>query len=317
MLTIPIIFNAPKSGLQSFNCYVTENDGKLVLIDGGIQHPSFETYTENCLATHQLSFSDIDAIYLTHHHEDHIGLVKRVLKEKNVPIYIHSEAKPRLTFDGDFLNMRIQFFETFYKQMNCLEDAHSRLSTLRHTYKNRHKLRIDADYRIVDDSTQLGRFQVIPLPGHSTDSISFYDVKRKEMYAGDTVLKNTSTNAIIDPLANGTYVHANWQQRASLQKLATMDLETIYAGHQPIITDVAQTTLLKLKKLDQKAEKLKMLLKTPLTASEAAKAFYGPLYEKQFSLVLSEIVGQLHTLYRRGEIEATMKNGIYLFQSKV
>lgn len=34
MIQIPIIFEESTTGLQSFNCFVTENDGQLVLIAG-------------------------------------------------------------------------------------------------------------------------------------------------------------------------------------------------------------------------------------------------------------------------------------------
>jgi glyoxylase-like metal-dependent hydrolase (beta-lactamase superfamily II) len=316
MIQIPIIFEEKRSGLQSFNCYVTENDGKLVLIDGGIAHETFQKYATNTLHTYGYDWQDIDEIYLTHHHEDHVGLVKHILQQKDVPVYIHPEAKPRLTFDGDFLQMRIAFFENFYRKMDCLDDARTRLQKMQHTYENRHTLRIDANYQIVEDGAQLGRFNIVGLPGHSTDSIGFYDAVRAEIYAGDVVLKQTSTNAIIDPLSNGEYVHANWQQRASLTKLLNMPIETIYAGHQPIITDPQAVITAKLAKLDQKAAKLKQLLTQPMTAKEAAQAFYGLLYTKQFSLVLSEIVGQLQTLQRMNHIKIVEKQGIYYFSAK-
>lgn len=314
MLHIPIIFEEQKSGLQSFNCYVTENEGKLILIDGGIEHETFQAYATQTLKSYGYRWQDIDEIYLTHHHEDHVGLVKYILKQKDVPVYIHPEAKPRLTFDGDFLQMRIAFFEDFYRKMDCLDDAASRLLKMQHTYENRHERRIDANYQMIEDGAQLGRFNIVGLPGHSTDSIGFFDAERKEMYAGDVVLKNTSTNALIDPLATGEYVHANWQQRNSLKKLRIMPLQTIYAGHQPIITNVEQTITTKLEKLDRKALKLKQLLTNPMTAKQTAQAFYGPLYKQQFSLVLSEIVGQLETLQRTGHIERIEKQGIYYFQ---
>lgn len=315
MLHIPIIFEEQKSGLQSFNCYVTENEGKLILIDGGIEHEAFHAYATQTLQSYGYGWQDIDEIYLTHHHDDHVGLVKRMLKQKDVPVYIHPEAKPRLTFDGDFLQMRIAFFEDFYRKMDCLDDAASRLLKMQHTYENRHERRIDANYQMIEDGAQLGRFNIVGLPGHSTDSIGFYDANQAEIYAGDVVLKHTSTNAIIDPRCTGQYVHANWQQRASLKRLLDMPIQTIYAGHQPIIKEVPAVVTAKLEKLNKKAEKLKQLLTHPMTAKEAAQAFYGPLYNKQFSLVISEIVGQLQTLARTGQIQTTEKQGIYYFES--
>lgn len=45
------------------------------------------------------------------------------------------------------------------------------------------------------------------------------NVKERRIEAGDTILKHTSTNAIIDPLVTGEYMQANLLQRQSLEKI--------------------------------------------------------------------------------------------------
>lgn len=219
MIQIPIIFEESTTGLQSFNCFVTENDGQLVLIDGGIPHAHFYRFAEEALQKHGYDFTDLAAIYLTHHHEDHVGLVPHILAKKNMPVYVHAESIPRLLFDTDFLTMRIAFYEALYARMDCLDDARPRLEKQRATLANVKERRIEADYQVIGAGDTLGRFEIIDLLGHSTDSIGYYDAATRELFAGDTILKHTSTNAIIDPLVTGEYMQANLLQRQSLEKI--------------------------------------------------------------------------------------------------
>lgn len=314
MVQIPIIFEESKSGLQSFNCFVTENNGQLVLIDGGIPHAAFFQYAEQTLMQHGFDFCDLDAIYLTHHHEDHVGLLPLILAKKQLPVYVHKEAMPRLLFDVDFLAMRIAFYENFYARMDCLSDARPRLEKQRATLQKASEKRIEADYRVIADGDKLGRFDIIGLPGHSTDSISYYDARTQELYSGDTILKHTSTNAIIDPLVTGEYMPANLLQRQSLEMINHMAIRHLYAGHQPSFSNVSEIATQKIGRLNDKAQHLLTLLAQPMTGKQATQAFYHRLYNRQFSLVLSEIAGQLNYLQQQQKITATLKNGSYLFK---
>ena len=314
MIQIPIIFEESKSGLQSFNCFVTENNGQLILIDGGIPHDAFFQYAEQTLMQRGYDFSDLDAIYLTHHHEDHVGLLPLILAKKQLPVYVHDEAIPRLLFDTNFLSMRIAFYEQFYTRMDCLADARPRLEKQRATLQKASEKRIEADYRVIAAGDKLGRFDIIGLPGHSTDSIGYYDAQTQELYAGDTILKNTSTNAIIDPLVTGEYMHANLLQRQSLETIKDMPIRHLYAGHQPIFSNVSEIATQKISRLNDKAQHLLTLLEQPMTGRQATQAFYNRLYERQFSLVLSEIAGQLDYLQQQQKITATFENGLYVFE---
>jgi len=51
-----------------------------------------------------------------------------------------------------------------------------------------------------------------------------------------------------------------------------------------------------------------------MTGRQATQAFYNRLYERQFSLVLSEIAGQLDYLQQQQKITATFENGLYVFE---
>lgn len=315
-LHIPIEFEIPRFTLKTINCYITESEQQPILIDAGIDHLSFKNYFEETISNAKFALSSLEAVYLTHHHEDHVGLLRYILSQKQMPVYIHKEALPRLQYDGDFLLMRMQFFEKVYRKMGCLDDAKSRFKTLQQTYENRHELCIDADFRIVQPEQKLGRFHVIHLPGHSEDSIGFYDPLKKQLFAGDALLHDTSTNPIVDPDSKGNYVHNSLQQRDTLVKLANMPIQTLYAGHQQKIEDVANVVFQKQQKLAAKEQKLLTLLIKPMTGRDIARAFYGPFYEKQFSLVMSEMIGLLDVLEKKQQIRKVEEKGQYLFMKR-
>jgi hydroxyacylglutathione hydrolase len=68
-------------------------------------------------------------------------------------------------------------------------------------------------------------FQVMYTPGHSEDSISLYCVQDRTLFAGDTPLDVKT--------AGGSYPG---ELLASLERIASLDVATIYAGHATPVT---------------------------------------------------------------------------------
>ena len=68
-------------------------------------------------------------------------------------------------------------------------------------------------------------FEVLHTPGHSEDSISLYCAQDRTLFAGDTPLDVKT--------AGGSYPG---ELLASLERIASREVETIYAGHATPIT---------------------------------------------------------------------------------
>jgi glyoxylase-like metal-dependent hydrolase (beta-lactamase superfamily II) len=77
------------------------------------------------------------------------------------------------------------------------------------------------------DTVKMGDecFEVIHTPGHSSDSVCFYNQAAGVLFAGDTPLVNAS--------ATGTY-EADFL--AALEKVCARDVRAIYFGHGPPLT---------------------------------------------------------------------------------
>ncbi len=146
-------------GIVSTNTYFIENDTELILID-----PSSES--KKILNRIQQSQKQLKAILLTHAHFDHIAALDDVLKQYDVPVYMHPE-------EFDFLsepekNGSVQFqayglpIITSHANPTAIEEGHH----------------------------QIGQFQFDALhtPGHSPGSLTY--VFDEFAVVGDTLFNN-------------------------------------------------------------------------------------------------------------------------------
>ncbi|HWI49295.1 MAG TPA: MBL fold metallo-hydrolase [Rummeliibacillus sp.] len=310
----PIIFPTSYGPLGTINFFIINDGESLSLIDAGINHEGCWDYFNIVLAEHGYKLADIDRIILTHHHEDHVGLLKRILAVKDIPIYAHPLAISRLEMDADFFHMRYQFFNELYAEMDCLQDAQPRLEKLSKTIKELDDRKLMADYIPIQAGDFVGGLEVIETPGHSPDSISLFDRERQWLFTGDLVLKESSTNAIIDPDQNGVRLKSVVQQRQSLTKCAEIDALLVFPGHRTIIENHKQLINQKLESMNRKAERmLALLAKQSQTASSLAKQYYKSKYNTEFSLVMSEIIGYLDYLEEQQLVIKEKIDGVWIY----
>ncbi len=78
MKIIPLSIPTPFY-IGDVNVYLIKEE-PLTLIDVGPKTAEAETVLREKLKRHGVSFSDIKRILLTHAHEDHCGLAKRILR---------------------------------------------------------------------------------------------------------------------------------------------------------------------------------------------------------------------------------------------
>ena len=109
----------------------------------------------------------IEAILLTHGHVDHIGAVEKICTELKIDYLIHIEGKKYL--ENPAFNLS-QFFGK-----NII------LSKAKY-FKHGDILSLDANPEI--------KLRVIHTPGHTLDSVIFYDKENNVAFVGDTIFKN-------------------------------------------------------------------------------------------------------------------------------
>ncbi|MFF5993161.1 MBL fold metallo-hydrolase [Lysinibacillus sp. KU-BSD001] len=310
----PIIFEVDYGQMKSINCYLYQQGESLTLIDAGIDLPAFREFFEQKLKEYGFTIDDIDQILLTHHHGDHIGLVNHIVKQKQVPLYAHHVAIERLQLTEAYQLRKRQFFHQLYEEYASLELAGPRLKKMEQTYQNTEALKINAPIIAFSDGDTVCGLQVMEVPGHSPDSVLFYDSETKWLFVGDLVLYTGTTNALIDHDEQLNLLPTVMQYRQSLEKCLQLDTSVIYAGHQQSFSNLSEIVEKNLQRIDFKLARIvRKVAEGHKTALDLAKAIYGDRMKREFPLIMSEIIGYVTYAEMQGMVEKKNNDGQWEF----
>lgn len=181
------------------NCYVVteELSKKTVIIDPGNEGHVVLMY----LLKEGL---DLQAIYLTHGHFDHIGAIEEILAKYDVPVYMN------------------------YKDSEYLQDSKLNLSQF---VGNPISLRVKPVYINDGDEIKCGDmvFKVIETPGHTPGGVCYY--AEGNLFAGDTLFRRSVGRT---DFPGGSYMEI---EKSIREKIYTLPDETVvYPGHGPSTT---------------------------------------------------------------------------------
>lgn len=188
------------------NCYfyVDEKTKEGFIID-----PS--AHADKLLQIIKTNHWDIQKILLTHSHIDHIGAALELAKALNIKIFGYKNAQ--LYLSNLSLKMHLTNREVL-KNMQYLDDT-------------------DEIYLKKDNSPRL---KVIATPGHTLDSVVYYDPKEAIAFSGDTIFASSIGRTDLEGSGGN---HEQLIENIT-QKILTLNDNTIlYPGHGPSTT-VAQ-----------------------------------------------------------------------------
>jgi len=176
--------------------YINEENNHGCLIDPGAQsHLLNQIITERQWK--------IDEILLTHGHFDHTGAVDDLTKSLNIPFYIHTRGVEYLQDDELNLSKRNQRHINITESPDLLQDGDKL------TLKNINLT-----------------FDIIYTPGHSFDSVTYFDHQNKIAFVGD-VLYNNGPGIWQFPGGNRKQL-----KKTINQKIETLPRETqFFVGH--------------------------------------------------------------------------------------
>lgn len=145
----------------------------------------------------------IEKMLITHGHFDHIGAVETLHRRLNIPYIAHQNGREYLTDGrlnlGDYCNRTFNLNEAEY-----LNDGD--------------EIKLNADPSVA--------LKVIHTPGHTPDSVVYYDAANKTAFVGDTIFKD-SMGATHFP--GGDFAQL---QNSIRQKILTLPDDTVlYSGH--------------------------------------------------------------------------------------
>ena len=202
------------------------SDGKdWVLVDAGVPFTStfILKYTKKMFGTRKPL-----AIILTHAHFDHIGALEALVKEWDVPIYIHEKEIPYLQGEKNYsppkplkVKGMMSFLSPAYPR-DGLEGFHPKINSL----------------SLHEEIPFLKGWKWIHTPGHTEGHISLFREEDALLIAGDalTTVKQESLLAVLTQRkeVHGPPAYFTPDRETALEsikKLLNLNPQILYTGH--------------------------------------------------------------------------------------
>lgn len=142
----------------------------------------------------------IDAVAITHVHEDHTGLAAWLQQEKNVPIYIHKNSIEEAAHDSDI---------PLYRRLVWGNRKGFSALPIPNNLQTRHFT-----------------FDVLEAPGHHKDHVALHEKNKGWLFTGDLFVSIRQRVAFKDENIRDT-IH-------TLRKMLALDFDTIFCSHSGV-----------------------------------------------------------------------------------
>ncbi|MGE3465903.1 MAG: MBL fold metallo-hydrolase [Pyrinomonadaceae bacterium] len=299
------------------NVYLIRED-PLTLIDVGPKTDAAAVALRSKLAEYGVQFSDVRRILLTHAHEDHCGLAKRIRDEsKNAEVMIHQwetgHLFGRLSHeDHRRLMLRSGVPETVFDDMRSLYDD---INLLTDSLS-------DADLTPLTDEMQLefdgGALKVLHTPGHTPGSCSFVREADRTIISGDCVLKRITPNPILspDPVDPTRRFASLTEYLVSLAKIRSYSPTLVHGGHGEPVTDFEEIFHRYVRSIDERQKRVIALIGDGTTAYDVAKRLFPDSFSHDVHrfLAISEAIAHLDHAEAERKVNVEMSGGVEYYR---
>jgi glyoxylase-like metal-dependent hydrolase (beta-lactamase superfamily II) len=306
--------------LGSINVWLLRGE-PLTIVDTGPHSEEALSALERLLAAEEVAVEDIELVLLTHHHLDHTGLAQVIRDRSGARV-----AALDMTAEwGGHYHARLAAERRFTEQLmreHCVpEDVVARTAGFFEEI-----VRTSAGYTtdvVLKDGDEIvagGRtLRTIFRPGHSVTDTLFVDHAGRIAFVGDHLLAEITSGAELMP----TELPGDERRRSMLQYLRSLrltrelDVDTLYTGHGPTITEyrrlIEERWAFHRKRLQRIQE---LVAAGHSTAYEIARRLWDDeTAASQPVLVIWEVVGHLDVLVERGTVrEMVADDGRHVFQ---
>jgi glyoxylase-like metal-dependent hydrolase (beta-lactamase superfamily II) len=200
--------------LGAFGYLICED--RLTLVDAGL--PGSGLLLERSVAGLGRSLGELTRIVCTHGHPDHVGGARELAGDR-VDVLMH---------DADFAGLQVTLGDTVRRP--------SRGRLFAYLARTPAQVVPVADGDIIP---VLGGLEVVHTPGHTPGSICLYAARDRLLFVGDVLTSRRGRVSYASRIFSDDLRAA----RASVQRLADRDVETIVFGHDPPWRDDANGVL--------------------------------------------------------------------------
>lgn len=318
MKIIPLSLPTPFY-VGAVNVYLIRED-PVTLIDVGPKTAEAAKVLREKLNRNGVDFKDVRRIVLTHAHEDHCGLAKKVRDEaKNAEILVHEwetghlfgrlarEEHHALMTRAGVPDETFREMQSLYSEISLLTDALD-----------------DGEFSTLSDEQEIaferGSLKVIHTPGHTPGSCSFVRESNRTLICGDCVLKRITPNPIVspDPIDPEKRFRSLAEYLVSLAKVRSYHPTMVYGGHGEPITDFEEIFNRYVKAIDERQRRtISLVPKDGITAFEVAlKLFPNAGEDVHRFLAISEAIAHLDYAEQERKIAVELKNGVEFYRKR-
>lgn len=193
-ITLPIPFP-----LRTVNTYAIVGKDGWALVDAGMGIPAAREAFTAGLARAGLSVSNLQAIVLTHHHPDHIGLSGELQKQSGARVYMHpiDEKSLRIIWDGT-MPERFGHVSRFFQQHGLEHTSLWYTQTNPQVMKDILSVPPHEAFEAVEDGRSIeligDTYRVFWVPGHSDGQIVLLRERDGLFFSADHVLPRITPN---------------------------------------------------------------------------------------------------------------------------
>ncbi|HUR99623.1 MAG TPA: MBL fold metallo-hydrolase [Pyrinomonadaceae bacterium] len=300
------------------NVYLIKED-PLTLIDVGPKTDEASEALRRKLGEQGVRVSEIRRIVLTHAHEDHCGLARKVRDEaKDAEIFVHDwetghlfgrlarEEHRKLLMRSGVPESVLQEMRVLYENISLLTDSLA-----------------EGDFEQLEDGAELefatGSLRVLHTPGHTPGSCSFVREANRTLICGDCVLKRITPNPILspDPIDPEKRFRSLAEYLVSLAKLREFRPTLSYGGHGEPIQDFEEIFNRYVRSIDDRQKKVVSLVSSSgLTAFDLAQNLFPDSFDHDVHrfLAISEAVAHLDYAESEGKINVEYREGVEFYR---
>lgn len=195
----------PAGGIWSAITFI---DGeKKILIDSGEKAQYIDELLVPALKSMGYQMTEIDYLFNTHCHGDHIGGHKRIVASGAPKVVTYFKSAPKLRDPLKYAKLiRAAFPDHSPEAPRILEG-------------------VEPDIIVKNNDMLADRLLLVASPGHDDDAVCFYDTKTKALISGDSLQGNGT-------VTQGTAFYMDVDDyRNSIKHIREMDIEYMISGH--------------------------------------------------------------------------------------
>jgi glyoxylase-like metal-dependent hydrolase (beta-lactamase superfamily II) len=287
----------------------------VTLIDTGPYTVESRAALEAGLGAWGHAVADLERIVVTHAHADHFGLAADLAADSRAVVLSHPWNAPAL---GDYAADRARR-RTFYAGLMRLAgvpapalEVIGRVTTGMDRFAR--PVTLDGTLGEGDRLRLAGRdWQVLHTPGHAAGLICLYEPQSRTLLSSDHLLADISSNPVAEPPPPGhsERLRSLVLYRASLQRVADLDIAQALPGHGPVVRDVTGLVAQRLAFHGRRAGRVLEALRHDAASTwDVATILFPDRSPLDMFLAVSEVLGHLEVLEMEGRIEGRDVDGI-------